>query len=171
MTMARTKTKNRCKKIRGWLYSTVSGRFGPGSEWLQNHISKCPRCQRRFAAYCKVNLALSLMKSKPHRFDLLMRANTQAIGVLKHSLRRAQKARKLRVMRPEPKLLENLGKYGHSVANLAACVAVLLLMKIGVFSSMNRFQNQGQRVMKQYYASRVGEDLADEIFQKDARQA
>jgi hypothetical protein len=40
-------------------------------------------------------------------------------------------------------------------------------MKIGVFSSMDTFQSQGQKVIKQYYASRVGEDLADEIFPKD----
>jgi hypothetical protein len=42
-------------------------------------------------------------------------------------------------------------------------------MKIGVFSSMGQFHNQGQRVMKQYYARQVGEDLADEVFPKDTK--
>jgi hypothetical protein len=70
-------------------------------------------------------------------------------------------------MLPEPKLLERCGKYSHSAANVAACIAILLLMKIGVFSSMDMFQTQGQKVIKQYYASRVGDDLADEIFPKD----
>ncbi len=114
----------------------------------------------------KVNLALSIVKSQPHRLDLLMRANTQTIGVLKHSLRRAPKAQKLRTILPEPKLLERWGKYRCSAANLAACIAILFLMKIGVFSSMNEFQTQGQKVIRQYYVSQVGEDLADEVFAK-----
>jgi hypothetical protein len=97
-----------------------------------------------------------------------MRANLQAINVLKHSLREAPKARELKVATPEPKLVERCGKYGYSTANLAACVAVLFLMKIGVFSSMDKFQTQGQRVMKQYYSSQVGDDLANEVFHKDA---
>ncbi|HUS73726.1 MAG TPA: hypothetical protein VMY06_11740 [Sedimentisphaerales bacterium] len=93
-----------------------------------------------------------------------MRANAQAIGVLKHSLRRAPKAQKLRVMLPEPKLFERCSKYMHSAANVAACIAILLLMKIGIFSSMDTFQTKGQKVIEQYYASQVGEDLADEVF-------
>jgi len=98
-----------------------------------------------------------------------MCANAQAIGVLKHSLRRAQKAKKLRTIRPEPKLRERCGKYASSAVNVAACIAILLLTKIGIFSSMDMFQTQGQKVIKQYYASRIGDDLADEIFPKDAK--
>jgi hypothetical protein len=108
------------------------------------------------------------MKSQPHGLDLLMRANTQAIHVLKHSLRHEPKAQKLERKLPEPKLLERCSQYGHSVANLAACIVILFLMKIGVFSSMNNIHTQGQKVIKQYYVNQVGEDLADEIFAKDA---
>jgi len=158
---------NKCKRVRGRLSEAISRHFGPDASWLQNHITNCPRCQRRLVSYGKVNLALSAIKSQPHKLDLLMCANTQAIGVLKHSLRRAQKARKLRTIRPEPKLRERLGKYSSSAANVAACMAILLLTKIGVFSSMDTFQTQGQKVIKQYYASHVGDDLANEIFPKD----
>ncbi len=93
-----------------------------------------------------------------------MRANAQAIGVLKHSLRKAPKAQKLKAMVPEPKLFERCGKYKRSLANAAACIAILLLMKVGVFSSMDKFQSEGQKVVKQYYASHVGDDLTNEIF-------
>jgi hypothetical protein len=112
----------------------------------------------------KVNLALSMIKSQPHNLDLLMRANAQAIGVLKHSLRQAPKALKLKTVRPEPRFLERCRKYAHPAANAAACITILLLAKVGVFSSMNKVQTEGQKTMKQYYASRVGEDLADELF-------
>lgn len=167
--MTEIKTKNKCRQTRGWLYTAISKSFGPDANWLNEHITHCPRCQQRLVSCGKVNLALSFMKSQPHGLDLLMRANTQAIAVLKHSLRSGPKAQKLETKLPEPKMLERCSKYGHSVANLAACILILLLMKIGVFSSMDQFHNQGQRVMKQYYARQVGEDLADEIFPKDIK--
>lgn len=157
-------SSNKCRQIRAWLHNIISSRLGLDADWVKNHIVNCPRCHRRLVSVGKVNLALSAMKSQPHKLDLLMRANTQAIGVLKHSLRRAPKARKLRAMRPEPKLLERCSKYMHSAANVAACIAILLLMKIGIFSSMDKFQTQGQKVVEKYYASQVGEDLADEVF-------
>jgi len=157
-------SSNKCRQIRAWLHKAINSRLGLDADWVQNHIANCPRCNRRLVNVGKVNLALSAMKSQPHKLDLLMRANTQAIDVLKHSLRRAPKAQKLRVMVPEPELFERCSKYTQSAANVAACIAILLLMKIGIFSSMDKFQTQGQKVVEQYYASQVGEDLADEVF-------
>ena len=130
---------NKCKRIRTWLYDAANRKFGPEANWVQSHIAGCPKCRRRLAAVGRVTLALSAMKAQPHRTDLLMRANAQAIGVLKHNLRRAQKARKLETVLPRPGLFERLGKYGHSVANVAACFVILLLMKVGVFSSVDKF--------------------------------
>ena len=157
-------TNNKCRQIRTWLHEAISSRINLNTDWIQNHIANCPRCQQRFAAIGKVNLALSVIKSQPHNLDLLMRANTKAIKTLKHSLQQSPKTQKLRTMLPEPKLLERWGKYAHSTANVAACITILLLMKIGVFSSMDKFQSEGQKVVKQYYASHVGDDLTNEIF-------
>jgi anti-sigma factor RsiW len=162
--MTREKKNNTCRKIRNWLYQLVSGRFGIDADWVQNHIANCPRCQRRMASVGKVNLALSLIKSQPQKLDLLSRANARAIGVLKHSLREAPKAQKLKAAQPEPKLLQRCSKYRHSATNAAACITILFLMKTGVFSSMSKFQAEGQKTMRQYYASQVGQDLADEFF-------
>lgn len=169
MKMTKIKANNKCRQIRTWLYSTFNSYFGPEANWLNDHIMRCPRCQQRLVSCGKVNLALSFIKSQPHNLDLLRRANAQAIGVLKHSLRQEPKAHKLERMLPEQKLLERCCKYGSSIANLAACILILLLMKIGVFSSMGDFHNQGQKVIKQYYSRQVGQDLADEIFPKDAK--
>jgi len=171
MKMTEIKTKNKCRRIRGWLYTTLSRNFGPEANWLNEHIMRCPRCQQRLISCGKVNLALSFMKSQPHSLDLLMRANTQAIAVLKHSLRIEPKAQKLEKKLPEPKMSERWSKYGHSVANLAACFAILLLTKIGLFSSMemDQLHNQGQRIMKQYYVRQAGEDLADEVFPSNSK--
>src|SRR4030042_5066513 len=105
-TTRRNERQAMCKRIRYWLYETLRNRFSFDADWVQNHIANCPKCQRRFASVSRVNLALSLVKSQPHKLDLLMRANTQAIGVLKHSLREAPKTQRLKTMQPEPKLLE-----------------------------------------------------------------
>jgi len=145
--------------------------WGAEAGWLQSHISSCPRCQRRLVSLGKVNLALSLMKARPHSLSLLMRANEQAIGVLKHGLRAEPQAARLKTTLPEPKLVERCGRYGHSVGHLAACVTVLLLMKIGVFSSMDTFQTEGQEIMRQYYARQVGQDLAEDVFPAQTKQS
>lgn len=169
MKMTETKTRNNCKRIRAWLYETLSRCLSSEAGWLNEHISHCPRCQKRLISCGKVHLALSFIKSQPHEIDLLMRANTQAIAVLKHSLRNEPKAHKLEKKLPEPKMFERCSKYGNSAANFAACIVILLLMKIGVFSSMDQFHTQGQKVIKQYYARQVGKDLADEIFPNDLK--
>ena len=153
-----------CRQIRTWLREVLARSFGLDARWMQNHISTCEKCQRRFVSVGKVSLALSLLKSQPHTVDLLMRANAQAIGVLKHGLREAPKAQRLQKKLPEPKLLEKCSKYRHSVANVAACISILLLVKIGVFSSMDKFQSRGQEIFRQYYAEHIGQDMADEIF-------
>jgi hypothetical protein len=155
----------KCRRIRSWLYETLMSRFSLNADWVQNHIASCPKCQRRFASVSRVNLALSLVKSQPHKLDLLMRANTQAIGVLKHSLREAPKTAKLKTMQPEPRLLEICSVHKGSAANVAACIAILFLMKTGIFYSVDTFQDKGKKAIKQYYINELGEDLARDIFQ------
>lgn len=169
MNMKKIETNNKCRQIRNWLYTTFSRHFGPEANWLYDHIIHCPRCQQRLISCGKVDLALSFVKNQPHNLNLLMRANAQAIAVLKHNLRNEPKAQELKRKLPEPKLIERFSKYGHSVANLAACFFILLLMKIGVFSSMDNFQNQGQKVIRQYYSRQIGEDLANEVFTEDTK--
>lgn len=163
--MAQKQAENTCRRIRDRLYSVMSKYFGMEARWLRGHIAHCPRCRRRLIASGKVHLALSFMKTQPHGLDLLTRANQQTIAVLKHSLRQEPKAQELKTKRPEPKPLEKYRRYGFSFGSLAACLAILILMKVGVFSSMDTVQVKGRKVMKQYYARNVGQDLADEVFE------
>lgn len=164
----RKKNPNRCKRLREWMYSAFGRHINPEAGWMKEHIARCPRCRRRLIACGKVEIALSLIKSQPLDLGLLMRANEQAIGVLKHSLRELPKADRLRQIKPEPKPVEKLYRLAQPLGNMAACAAILLLVKTGIFSSMNGVQNKGQKVIRQYYASRIGEDLAEEIFPTDS---
>jgi len=152
------------------LCTAASKRFGPDAGWFQRHISECPRCQRRLVAHRRVDLALSLAKTQPHKLDLLARANARAISVLKHSLRAEPEVENLKSKLPEPKPLEMFQRCGRSFANVAACVAIVLLMKIGVLSSMDQFNSTGQNSIKQYYTRHIGEDMAGEMFSPEAKQ-
>lgn len=155
---------NKCKKIRSWLHRIIEDRVGLDTPWIHEHVVNCPRCQRRLIAIGKVDLALSALKSQPHSLDLLKRANSQAVGTLRHSLRQTPKADTLREALPKPRLLERLGDCRNSLTNLAACAVVLCLVKTGVFSSIDGFQTQGRQIVRQYYSERAGQDLADDMF-------
>jgi hypothetical protein len=93
-----------------------------------------------------------------------MQANSQAIGFLQHRIREAPKAVRLKSAVPQPKLVEKCAFYKYPAANIAACAAILILTKVGVFSSIERFQQQGQKLVQQYYTAQIGQDLADEVF-------
>jgi hypothetical protein len=161
----KTQQKNRrCKDIKGWLYTALSKHIGPDAGWIQRHIASCPKCRNRLLWTSRVDVALQLIKSKPHSLDLLARANSKAVSVLKHSLRYSSKAQKLKEALPGPTIFERLRKYHSTAANVAACVAILFLMKAGMFSSTEKFQNDGKNALRHYYASRVGDEIADEIF-------
>lgn len=84
--------------------------------------------------------------------------------MLKHSLRRSVKAEKLRYAKPEPGIIEQLGKYKHSLANVAACIVIAFLMKAGTFSSAETLQTEGRKAVQHYYATQLGDDLANDIF-------
>lgn len=155
---------SRCRQIRRRLADSMARRLGPEAPWVQRHAAHCPRCQKRLAAIGKVDLALSLIKSQPHQLDLLTRANSAAVRMLKHSLREAAQAEKLEQARPEPCLIERCARYRISVTNVAACVAILFLTKAGIFSSFDRLHTRGEAALKQYYTHQAGEDVAKDIF-------
>ncbi|MFC1781282.1 hypothetical protein ACFLZ8_03365 [Planctomycetota bacterium] len=164
------KDKNKCRSIRGRLLHILNSHFLHEENWLQEHIRNCPRCRRRFISCGKVYLALSFIKSQPLCLELLKRANTQAVGVLKHSLREAPKAQKLREMKPEQKPIEKFSKYVRPSGNIAASIMVLILMKIGIFTSIEKFHEEGQKAIEQYYTSHLGEDISSEIFRDNGKQ-
>ncbi len=162
------KEKSRCRQLIDKALRLLAGSISPDRQWIQNHIANCPRCQRRLARLGKVELAISLLKSRPHSLDLLMRANTQAIGVLKHGLRTTARAEKLRNTHPDLGILEKFLKYKHSLANCAACIAVAVLMKNSAFYSAKTFETKGHKAVEHYYVSHVGEDIARDIFTTNA---
>ena len=155
---------NICKQIRQRLFDAVAKKLSVNADWLQRHIANCPRCQQRLASTGRVDVAMLLIKSQTHKFDLLARANTQAISVLKHSLRDNPEAEKLRNKLPTPSLSEKYGKYLKPVANYAACIAVVFLMKANIFSSISKYQKGGEKVYRQYYTKHLGNEMAEDIF-------
>jgi len=144
-----------------WLSGTGIAMESP---WIQRHLSACPRCQRRFSGLGKVFTGLNLIKSQPHSLDLLKRANSSAVNVLKHGLRESNRAFELRTSLPTPPLRERVRSVSRGLYQTAACIAVLVLSKIGVFSSIDRMQKQGQTTVRHFYDRQLGTDLSDDLF-------
>lgn len=161
--MISSRMKNQCKKLRAGLVKKTIGKLN-SALWLQNHIAACPRCRGRIARVARVDFALTLLKSQPHSSDLLTRANISAINVLKHSLRESAKADKLRQAESPNPWRQKCGAHIIPLAKTAACLAVILIIKLGVLSSMDNFCKQGSNAVEHYYARHLGQEYADEIF-------
>lgn len=155
---------SKCRRTRQWFAAALGRRLGPEAGWVRRHVATCARCQRRLAALRNVEMALSLLRSQPQSLDLLGRANAHTIRMLEHDLRDAPKARKLERLRPEPSLGERFGQYRRSAVNVAACIAIVLLTRTGVFRSLDKACTGGNKMMRQYYAHHLGDDLARELF-------
>lgn len=158
------KKENKCKRLRTGLARLLARHISPEKGWMASHIANCPRCQQRMSRIGRVDLAFMLIKSQVHKLDLFKRANSQAIGVLKHSLRDAPKAVKLKDFQPEPVISRNQIRYISAIVNAAACIAIIVLLKVGVFSSMDNYHEQGKEAVQHYYAKHLGDELADDIF-------
>lgn len=153
-----------CKGIRSRFDKILSNLISMDAAWVQNHIANCPKCQRRLASLGKVYLALSLLKSRPHQIDLLKAANTQTIDTLAHSVRHTSKAEKLRLARPNIKFIEKIAPLKTAMANAAACFLILFLLKTGIFTSIEKFQTNGEKALQKYYEKQLGQEYSDEIF-------
>ena len=132
--------------------------------WIRRHMATCPRCQQRFSALAKVHLGLSLLKSQAHSLDLLSRANAGTVAVLHRDLRKTPKAQHLAQTLPQPTLRERIRLYQQTFSQIAACFALLILSKMGVFSSLEQTQKQGRIAMKHYYSVHLDDEMADDLF-------
>jgi len=162
------KTKNYCRQLRDRIFGKLAESFTIDRYWIQNHIENCPRCQRRLARLGKAELAITLLKSTCHSLDLLKRANTQAIGVLQHSVRNTAKAEHLRNIRPDLSVIEKCSKYKRSIGSIAACIAVAFILRGSIFFAAQKFENRSQKAVEHYYASNAGEDIARDVFKTNA---
>jgi len=153
-----------CRHTRQWFLAAIRRGLGPEAGWVQRHMASCPRCCRRAAAWRRVELGLRVVKSRPHGLSLLQKANAEAVRMLTHELRDTAQAHELTNPDPEQPFLGWAARHRHRLTNVAACVAILLLTRSGLFSSLNRLNRDGEAYVRHYYASQAGEDLAGEVF-------
>ena len=162
--MAGFSGKKDCGQIRRRLAEALGSPLTIGAGWARRHLADCPECRRRALGSARLRVALLLMKTQPHRADLLSMANRQAIGVLKHGLRGLPKARALGQTVPRPSLRKSLDKYARPMVHAAACLIVLLLVRTGVFSAMMRVEHEGREVAQRYYARHLGEQSPEDTL-------
>lgn len=161
--MKNANNKN-CAGIRAKLGEAIMSRLQLKAGWLADHVATCPRCQKRLGNIARVNLAFSLLRSQPHSRDLFKNANTKAVNTLKHSLRNAPAADKLREFQVRPNWLTRNYRPVSSITSAAACIAILVLLKVGIFSSMDSLHEKGTESLKQYYAKQLDKDTVNDMF-------
>lgn len=138
------------------------------TERLSDHVAHCPRCRQRLAMVNRVELALTLVQTQPLNVGLLARANNKALDILKHSLRNAPKSAALRIAKTDLSRLEKMRPGLERVLNAAACVFVIFMIKTGISRSLLDYKEQGEAVIKNYYARNLDSQIFDEIFPKNS---
>jgi hypothetical protein len=160
--------KNKCRSVRNERCGAIRSVKMRLLERLSDHVAECPRCQRRLAVVNRVELGLTLMNTQPLEIGLLSRANNQALGVLKHSLRYAPKSAFLRNAKSDTNRLEKIRPGLERALNAAACVFVVLMIKTGVSNSLLDYKEQAEVVIHNYYARNLDSQMFDEIFPIDS---
>ena len=160
--------KNKCRSARNERCGAIRSVKMRLLERLSDHVAECPWCQRRLAMVNRVELGLTLMNTQPLEIGLLSRANNQALGVLKHSLRYAPKSAFLRNAKSDTHRLEKIRPGLERALNAAACVFVILMIKTGVSNSLLDYKEQGEAVIHNYYARNLDSQMFDEIFPIDS---
>jgi hypothetical protein len=162
----KTQNDNPCRAVRRKLSAALDSMLNRAfGVFLRSHIEHCPRCSRRLMSLHRVELAIQLTRSQAHSLDLLSRANTAALCMLKHSLRFTPKAEKLRAARPEPNWVIRHSSVLEKVFNVAACLFVLVLIKCGTTAFLKDVRRDGTKVMYNYYAKNLGQDMANDLME------
>ena len=138
---------------------------------MSEHIAHCPRCQKRLSMTNRVQLAFDLLKSQPQNPGLLAAANSRATGVLKHSLRQAPKTQVLRQSVQDQHWIDKKTPMLERLLNVAACLFVVLIVRMGITSSMADIRQQGETAVHNYYARNLDTQLFNEIFPDETMEA
>ena len=141
---------NKCRSVRNERCGAIRSVKMRLLERLSDHVAECPRCQRRLAVVNRVELGLTLMNTQSLEIGLLSRANNQALGVLKHSLRYAPKSAFLRNAKSDMNRLEKMSPGLERLLNAAACVFVVLMIKTGVSNSLLDYKNTRSRIQRTF---------------------
>ena len=166
-----TDNTNQIRRIGKGIAGVIQKRRRNLARRLTRHIATCPHCQQRLAKIHRVELALMLLKTQPQHIGLLARANTKTLNVLKHSLRNAPQSTALKTARTDLSRLEKMRPGFERLVSAAACVFVVLIIKVGLSRSLMDYHEQGQAVIHQYYARNLDSSMLEEIFPTDADAA
>lgn len=109
-------------------------------------------------------MALCLMRMQPQTMELLAKANTSALKYLTRSVRQSPCADQLRIAVHKPNRLEKASPMLERLLNVAACLFIVLMIRVGLKNRMLEIQDQGTKVMENYYARNLDPQLFEDVF-------
>ncbi len=156
--------RNPCRSLLAGLAAATAGAARPLEGWMQRHVDACPRCRARLDGAGRLQASLLMLRTQPHSESLLMQANRHAIAALHHDVRALPQTAALRIARPRPPLMLRLAGRMHHLAQAAACLAVLLLMRVDLASPLNKFHDDARANYQNHRAQQLDEDLRDGLL-------
>ena len=151
-----------CRLAATWLEQVAMDRLRRPIERLREHALHCPHCRQRLLGVNRLQMGLTLMQTQVHAPDLLMRANRRAIAALSYTVRDLPQAEVLRHAQPKFPWRQRMARYGQSISHAAACLAVMLCLRLGIFQSVTKLQEGTQRMAQEYQAHHIGDALNDD---------
>lgn len=105
-----------------------------------------------------------MLRTQSHREDLLGRANDRVLRMLRRDTRAGAQADALRRARLLPSWRARLNGWVQGLGQAAACLLVVVGLRLGVFDSLMRVEQQGQDTLRGYYARNLGDEAATDLL-------
>ena len=157
--MTQLNKNNPCKHFRSWLSRFSLEKEALRNQWLYRHINQCDRCRARLQGYSRLQLAMFQIKTQPHGASLFSNANLRVIRRLNQQMRESQAAYDLTHAYPKVSKLSFCSHYIQSIGHCAACLGVVVMVKLGFFGSLNAISDSSEKGLKKYYAKHLPEDV------------
>jgi len=70
----------------------------------------------------------------------------------------------LRCAHPEPQWFETHRSIFERVLNMAACLFIAMILRVGIYSDFHHVKQDGTKILHKYYANNLDTGLCREIF-------
>lgn len=124
---------------------------GPLPRSLADHIRTCPACAQQVRQANRVHASFALLRTQPAPPNLLPRANSRALRMLRRAARASAAAHRLLRMRPG---LTRWQRFEVHLARWSVGVAaafILLLMRFGMMSGIAKTEATGQALVENWH--------------------
>ncbi len=147
-----------CKVWLGRLMRHVLAESSRHNLALARHLAVCPQCAGVADRLGRVTAALTLLSNMGAPPSLLGKANVHALRMVRRQLRFSERAAELASGRRRVPWPERLAALGWRVASPMTAALLVVLVHTGVWQTMARTRDMGQRMADTHFRQHVYPD-------------